>query len=131
MFFEEEKAALLQQIDSEFEKVKDEKPPAPIRRFKDDEDEEDSVEDVDGGDEEGGDGGGGGGGAVNMEDLVDRVNIRYNPKFKDTLFLHSLEGRAKQRKYGMVKYAKIGIVFGEIGEIGCFVYTPFIYSFSF
>jgi len=79
MFFEEEKAALLQQIDSEFEKVKDEKPPAPTRRFKDDEDEEDSVEDVDGGGEEGedGGGGGGGGGAVNLEDLVDRVNIRY------------------------------------------------------
>ena len=46
MFFEEEKAALLQQIDSEFEKLKDEKPPAPTRRFKGDEEEEedDSVE---------------------------------------------------------------------------------------
>ncbi|XP_028404850.1 cytoskeleton-associated protein 5-like isoform X2 [Dendronephthya gigantea] len=31
MFFESEKATLLQQIDSEFEKVKDEKPPAPTR----------------------------------------------------------------------------------------------------
>ena len=79
MFFEEEKAALLQQIDAEFEKVKDEKPPAPIRRFKGDEEEDDSVEDVDGGDGEDGDddsGGGGGGGVVNIEDLVDRVNIR-------------------------------------------------------
>ena len=30
MFFEEEKAALLQQIDAEFEKVKDEKPPPQL-----------------------------------------------------------------------------------------------------
>ena len=78
MFFEEEKAALLQQIDSEFEKLKDEKPPAPTRRFKGDEDEEDdnSVEGVEGSDG-GEDDGESGGGAVNLEDLVDRVNIRY------------------------------------------------------
>lgn len=80
MFFEEEKPALLQQIDAEFEKVKDEKPPAPTRRFKYDEEEEEeeadeSNEGVDGGGDEDG-GGGGGGGALAMEDLVDRVNIR-------------------------------------------------------
>ena len=76
MFFEEEKAALLQQIDAEFEKVRDEKPPAPTRRFKYDEEEE--QEGVDG--EEGGEDaedGGGGGGVMSMEDMVDRVSIRY------------------------------------------------------
>lgn len=82
MFFEEEKPALLQQIDAEFEKVKEEKPPAPTRRFKADEEEDetdDSHEGVDGG----GDEDGGGGGVVSMEDMVDRVNIRLK---KDKIF---------------------------------------------
>ena len=75
MFFEEEKAALLQQIDGEFEKVKDEKPPAPTRRFKEDEEEEeqDGGEGNEGGEED--DEGAGGG--INMEDMVDRVSIRF------------------------------------------------------
>ena len=75
MFFEEEKAALLQQIDAEFEKVKDEKPPPPTRRFKEDEEEEeqDGGEGNEGGEED--DEGPGGG--INMEDMVDRVSIRF------------------------------------------------------
>ncbi|XP_052800946.1 cytoskeleton-associated protein 5-A-like isoform X2 [Mya arenaria] len=46
MFFEDEKPALLQQIDAEFEKVKGQKPPAPVRGMKptDDEDEEDEAD---------------------------------------------------------------------------------------
>ena len=79
VFFEEEKSALLQQIDAEFEKVKDEKPPAPSRKFIDDEDEDEQAagqeEDGDeGGDE---DGGGGAAGGINLEDMVERSNIRY------------------------------------------------------
>lgn len=75
MFFEEEKTALLQQIDAEFEKVKDEKPPPPTRRFKEDEEEEeqDAGEGNEGGEED--DEGTGGG--INMEDMVDRVSIRF------------------------------------------------------
>ena len=75
MFFEEEKAALLQQIDAEFEKVKDEKPPPPTRRFKEDEEEEeqDAGEGNEGGEEDGE----GVGGGINMEDMVDRVSIRF------------------------------------------------------
>ena len=72
---EEEKAALLQQIDSEFEKLKDEKPPAPTRRFKGDEEEEED-DSVEGGGEDGDDDGESGGSVVNLEDMVDRVNIR-------------------------------------------------------
>lgn len=52
MFFEDEKAALLQQIDAEFEKVKGQKPPAPIRGLKtsagNDDDDEDEDKDEDG-----------------------------------------------------------------------------------
>lgn len=78
IFFEEEKAALLQQIDSEFEKVKDEKPPAPTRRYKDDEEEEAGDEGGEEGEDDAEDGGGSG--SVSLEDMVDRVSIRYATK---------------------------------------------------
>ena len=70
VFFEEEKAALLQQIDAEFAKVKDEKPPAPTRKFVDDEEEEaDAGEDGDDVDEADAP-------KIDLQDMVDRVNIR-------------------------------------------------------
>jgi len=73
VFFEEEKPALLQQIDAEFEKVKGEKPPAPtLGLAPKGEDDEEGGEDV-------GDGGGGGEAssapAVNLADLIPRNDI--------------------------------------------------------
>ncbi len=57
--------------------IKDEKPPAPIRKIAGDEEDE-AEEAVDAEDEDGGDGGeqAGGGGGLNPEDLVDRTNIK-------------------------------------------------------
>ncbi|XP_022781710.1 cytoskeleton-associated protein 5-like [Stylophora pistillata] len=74
VFFEEEKPALLQQIDAEFEKVKDEKPPAPTLGLSP------SGGDTEEGGEDAGDGGGGGGEGnaaptVNLADLVPRNDI--------------------------------------------------------
>ncbi|XP_038047612.1 cytoskeleton-associated protein 5-like [Patiria miniata] len=75
--FESEKPALLAQIDSEFEKVAGNQPPAPFRGLKskvpgavgedEDEDEDEEVnEDAPGG---------GGGGGMNLADLVERTDI--------------------------------------------------------
>jgi len=101
MFFEEEKAALLQQIDGEFEKVKDEKPPAPTRRFKDDEDEEEADEAADG--EDGGDeadaGDAGGGGGMSLEDMVERVSI--SEKITEGVLAKIKDKNWKIRKEGL------------------------------
>ena len=72
IFFEEEKPALLQQIDAEFAKVQDEKPPVPTRRFRDDEDEEEAAA----GDTEVSEAGDDVTPVVNLEDIVDRTDIR-------------------------------------------------------
>lgn len=68
VFYENEKSALLQQIDAEFEKVKGEKPPAPIRGV--------SPSTNDGDDAEGSDNDNDAkGGAVPIEDLIPRTDI--------------------------------------------------------
>lgn len=67
VFFEDEKPALLQQIDAEFERVKGEKPAAPTRGLKgavEDDDEDEEEDEADG--QEG----------INVADLVPRNNIR-------------------------------------------------------
>ncbi|EDO43210.1 predicted protein [Nematostella vectensis] len=72
VFFEEEKAALLSQIDDEIAKVKDEKPPAPTRGLKP------AAADGDDDGEEGGDDAGGDeddGSSANLEDLIPRNDI--------------------------------------------------------
>ena len=79
VFFEDEKPALLQQIDTEFEKVKGEKPPPATRGATkaDGEDENDEEEE----EEEGGPEG------INVADLVPRNNIRYGSVVLDMLKL--------------------------------------------
>ncbi|XP_071956177.1 cytoskeleton-associated protein 5-A-like isoform X2 [Antedon mediterranea] len=75
MLFEDEKPALLAQIDTEFQKVTGTSPPAPFRGVK----KEEKTDDVDGddgeddGDEDVGDVGGGA--APSIQDLVPRVDI--------------------------------------------------------
>ncbi|KAL4225289.1 Cytoskeleton associated protein 5 [Mactra antiquata] len=78
MFFEDEKAALLQQIDAEFEKVKGVKPPAPTRGLKaadddDDDDDNDDNKDADEGDD--------------AADLVPRNDIgdKFSPELIESL----------------------------------------------
>ena len=68
VFFDGEKAALLQQIDAEFEKVKGEKPPTPTRGSVSaggDEEEDEDEEEAENGPE-----------GINVADLVPRNNIR-------------------------------------------------------
>ncbi|XP_029636093.1 cytoskeleton-associated protein 5 isoform X2 [Octopus sinensis] len=66
MFYENEKPALLQQIDAEFEKAKSEKPPAPTRAVvkTTNEESEDTCEENENGSE-----------SVNVEDLIPRTDI--------------------------------------------------------
>ena len=71
VFLEDEKAALVQQIDAEIEKVKGEKPPPPTRGLSPAEQAEAEEE------EEDNDGGGEGGG-MNIADLVPRNDIRFD-----------------------------------------------------
>lgn len=97
IFFEEEKAALLQQIDSEFEKVKDEKPPAPTRRYKDDEEEEAGDEGGEEGEDDAEDGGGSG--SVSLEDMVDRVSI--SDQLTDAVLAKIMDKNWKIRKEGL------------------------------
>ena len=66
IFFEDEKPALLQQIDSEFDKVKGEKPPTPTRGVKESEGVEEEDEEEEEAVQEG----------INVADLVPRNDIR-------------------------------------------------------
>ncbi|BFZ04985.1 hypothetical protein BsWGS_08024 [Bradybaena similaris] len=71
VFFEKEKPALLQQINDEFEKMKDVKPPAPTRKVKNaDGDEEDGEEENEGAEEDGD-----GDGESGIQDLLPRTDI--------------------------------------------------------
>ncbi|XP_047451779.1 cytoskeleton-associated protein 5 isoform X2 [Mugil cephalus] len=69
MFFEDEKPALLAQIDAEFEKMQGQSPPAPIRCIK----KTAADDEGDDGDEQDEDGGGGGG--TDIMDLLPRTDI--------------------------------------------------------
>ncbi len=111
MFFEEEKPALLQQIDTSFEKLAGESPPAPTRGPNaggEEEEEEDE--------EEGGGGGGGGGGAaqapVSMADLMPKVDI--SGQIKPDLITDLGDKNWKIRGEGLQK-VKIG---GQVSWLG-------------
>ncbi|XP_047135598.1 cytoskeleton-associated protein 5 isoform X1 [Hydra vulgaris] len=94
VFFEDEKAALLQQIDEEFSKNKDLKPPIPIRKFIDDEEEDKEVgEDNQQENEEPG------AVVVNLEDMVERVNI--SGKITDEVLAKISDKNWKIRKEGL------------------------------
>ncbi|KAJ7391009.1 hypothetical protein OS493_021029 [Desmophyllum pertusum] len=117
VFFEEEKPALLQQIDAEFEKVKGEKPPAPTLGLSPKgADDEEGGEDVE-------DGGGGGGDdaapTVNLADLVPRNDI--SEQIKPALITElgdknwKVRGEALQKVIDILSAAKF--ITPELGDL--------------
>lgn len=116
MFFEEEKPALLQQIDAEFEKMKGEKPPAPTLGLA----PKGSDDDNEGADEEDGRGGGEDGTPViNMADLVDRTDIsnQITPGLITELGDKNwkVRGEALQKVVDILSAAKF--ITAELGEL--------------
>ncbi|XP_072905784.1 cytoskeleton-associated protein 5 isoform X4 [Hemitrygon akajei] len=108
MFFEDEKPALLSQIDAEFEKMQGQTPPAPIRRMgKDDDDEEEATEEQD--DEENG----------NVQDLLPRTDI--GDKITSDLVSKLGDKNWKVRKEGLDELSTIlneaKLIQPNIGEL--------------
>ncbi|KAG8012323.1 Cytoskeleton-associated protein 5, partial [Nibea albiflora] len=116
MFFEDEKPALLSQIDSEFEKMQGQSPPAPIRFTK--KAAAAAEEDGDDGDEQEEDGGGGGGGQDIM-DLLPRTDI--SDKITSDLVSKIEDKNWKIRKEGLDETAAIiseaKFITANIGEL--------------
>ncbi|XP_041650942.1 cytoskeleton-associated protein 5 isoform X2 [Cheilinus undulatus] len=102
MFFEDEKPALLAQIDAEFEKMQGQSPPAPTRSTK-----KTGTEDAGGdGEEEDEDGGGGGGGGgQDIMDLLPRTDI--SDKITSDLVSKIEDKNWKIRKEGLDETAAI------------------------
>ncbi|XP_020506930.2 cytoskeleton-associated protein 5 isoform X2 [Labrus bergylta] len=103
MFFEDEKPALLAQIDAEFEKMQGQSPPAPTRLTK-------KAAAMDAGDdgeelEEDGGGGGGGGGGQDIMDLLPRTDI--SEKITPDLVSKIEDKNWKIRKEGLDETAAI------------------------
>ncbi|KAL3842600.1 hypothetical protein ACJMK2_020593 [Sinanodonta woodiana] len=99
MFFEDEKPALLQQIDAEIEKVKDEKPPVPTRAYRpagaaDDEDEEEEAEKGEGETEE-----------ENVNDLIPRTDV--GDQFTEELMTMMVDKNWKVRGEALQKVISI------------------------
>ncbi|XP_034734167.1 cytoskeleton-associated protein 5 isoform X1 [Etheostoma cragini] len=102
MFFEDEKPALLSQIDAEFEKMQGQSPPAPIRSIK----KSGTVEEGDEGEEQEEDGGGGGGGGgQDIMDLLPRTDI--GDKITSDLVSKIGDKNWKIRKEGLDEAAAI------------------------
>ncbi|KAH9494766.1 Cytoskeleton associated protein 5 [Bulinus truncatus] len=97
VFFENEKPALLQQIDAEFQKMKDVKPPAPIRKLVTDTDDQDGEDQPDGDNEEEGDG--------EVQDLLPRVDI--SEKITEELLTELADKNWKVRGEGLQKVTNI------------------------
>ncbi|XP_065070567.1 cytoskeleton-associated protein 5-like isoform X2 [Rhopilema esculentum] len=116
--FEDEKPALLQQIDAEFDKVKDEKPPAPVRKVLGDQDDEDEEEEGADGeqDEDAVDGEAGG---MNADDLVDRKNI--SDKITEALISKLTDKNWKIRNEGLQEVVELlkenKFIMPDIGEL--------------
>nr|XP_058951305.1 cytoskeleton-associated protein 5-like isoform X2 [Pocillopora verrucosa] len=117
VFFEEEKPALLQQIDAEFERVKDEKPPAPTLGLSP------NAGDTEEGGEDTEDGGGGGEGnaapTVNLADLVPRndISAQITPALITELGDKNwkVRGEALQKVIDILSAAKF--ITPELGEL--------------
>ncbi|XP_034389855.1 cytoskeleton-associated protein 5 isoform X2 [Cyclopterus lumpus] len=101
MFFEDEKPALLAQIDAEIEKMQGQSPPAPIKFTKKSAAEEEGDE----GEEQEEDGGRGGGGAQDIIDLMPRTDI--SDKITADLVSKSGDKNWKIRKEGLDEIAAI------------------------
>ncbi|XP_030586648.1 cytoskeleton-associated protein 5 isoform X3 [Archocentrus centrarchus] len=114
MFFEDEKPALLTQIDAEFEKMQGQSPPAPIRFTK----KAAAEEEGDDGDEQDEDAGAGGGGQDIMDllprtDIIDKITSDLVSKIGDKNW--------KIRKEGLDEVAAIiseaKFIMANIGEL--------------
>ncbi|KAM9352297.1 cytoskeleton-associated protein 5 [Symphorus nematophorus] len=116
MFFEDEKPALLSQIDAEFEKMQGQSPPAPIRFTKKAAAEEDGD---DGEEQEEDGGGGGGGGGQDIMDLLPRTDI--SDKITSDLISKIEDKNWKIRKEGLDEAAAIiseaKFITANIGEL--------------
>ncbi|XP_044048307.1 cytoskeleton-associated protein 5 isoform X3 [Siniperca chuatsi] len=117
MFFEDEKPALLTQIDAEFEKMQGQSPPAPIRFTKKAATEEDGDEGEE--QEDDGGGGGGGGGGQDIMDLLPRTDI--SDKITSDLLSKIEDKNWKIRKEGLDEAAAIiseaKFITANIGEL--------------
>ncbi|XP_038561241.1 cytoskeleton-associated protein 5 isoform X4 [Micropterus salmoides] len=117
MFFEDEKPALLAQIDAEFEKMQGQSPPAPIRFTK--KAAAAAEEDGDEGEEQEEDGGGGGGGGHDIMDLLPRTDI--SDKITSDLVSKIEDKNWKIRKEGLDEVAAIiseaKFITANIGEL--------------
>ncbi|XP_075932423.1 cytoskeleton-associated protein 5 isoform X2 [Anarhichas minor] len=121
MFFEDEKPALLTQIDAEFEKMQGQSPPAPIRFTKKSAADEEGDEGEE--QEDGGGGGGGGGGAAaaaqDIMDLLPRTDI--GDKITSDLLSKISDKNWKIRKEGLDETAAIiseaKLITANIGDL--------------
>ncbi|XP_064115377.1 cytoskeleton-associated protein 5-like isoform X2 [Macrobrachium nipponense] len=112
VFFVDEKPALLQQIDDEFEKRSGESPPAPIRGVKQagnaDNEGENEPDSVDTGQP-----------AINAQDMVPRVNI--SEQLTSNLFAELADKNWKVRNEALQKISNIlsdaKFIKGDIGEL--------------
>lgn len=112
VFFVDEKPALLQQIDDEFEKRSGESPPAPIRGVKQagntDNEGENEPDSVDTGQP-----------AINAQDMVPRVNI--SEQLSSNLFAELADKNWKVRNEALQKISNIlsdaKFIKGDIGEL--------------
>lgn len=114
MFFEDEKPALLAQIDAEFEKMQGQSPPAPIRHTK--KSAAAAEDEGDDGEEQDEDGGGGGG---DIMDLLPRTDI--SDKISSDLVSKIGDKNWKIRKEGLDEAAAIiseaKFITSNIGEL--------------
>lgn len=110
VFFEDEKPALLQQIDSEFEKMNGTSPPAPTRGLNrgSSTENDDDADDVDSGPA-----------VINVQDLVPRTNI--SDQLTSSLFTDLSDKNWKVRNEALQKVSNIiseaKFIKGDIGEL--------------
>lgn len=110
VFFEDEKPALLQQIDSEFEKMNGTSPPAPTRGLNrgSSTENDDDADDVDSGPA-----------VINVQDLVPRTNI--SDQLTSTLFTELADKNWKVRNEALQKVSNIiseaKFIKGDISEL--------------
>ncbi|XP_037791590.1 cytoskeleton-associated protein 5-like [Penaeus monodon] len=110
VFFEDEKPALLQQIDSEFEKLNGTSPPAPTRGLNrgSSTENDDDADDVDSGPA-----------VINVQDLVPRTNI--SDQLTSSLFTDLSDKNWKVRNEALQKVSNIiseaKFIKGDIGEL--------------
>ncbi|XP_056908660.1 cytoskeleton-associated protein 5 isoform X5 [Takifugu flavidus] len=114
VFFEDEKSALLSQIDAEFEKIQGQAPPAPVRFTRKAVSEEEAGEV-----EEQEEGGGGGGGGQDIMDMLPRTDV--GEKITSELVSKIEDKNWKIRKEGLDEVAAIiseaKFITANIGEL--------------